>query len=295
MLKKLNTFFKQLYPLGGDFGQKLQQNAAIGLFVALFLIVFQPFGASRWGAPNKTLLLAGFGLVSFLGPTLVHIVLFRWLGKDNLEKNWTVGRETGQYFAMLVLIALGNMLYTNMIGISKMSFPMLLVWVGIVGLVAIFPITAGVLLRYERYIKLNQKEAEVLDKELQHFQREHSPTPAEQLVFASENEKDTLKLSTTELLFIESADNYSNFVWLQNGQIRKQLLRGSMKRFEDQIGNHPYVLRCHRSYIVNLHHVEHASGNAQGYRLTLRHVAMEVPVARNYGPAVLARFRAVSS
>lgn len=295
MFRKLVSFFQQPYPFGGNFGRKLQQNAVIGLFVAFFLIVFQPFGTAEWQSPNKVFILLGFGLVSFIGPTLVHSVLLAWSGSDNVEKTWNIGREIGQYIAILVLIALGNMLYSNMIGISKMSFSILITWVGIVALIAIFPITAGVLLRHGRFLALNRKEAAVLEDQLQHFQKEHASADMSKLVFAAENEKDSLSLTTEDLLYIESADNYASFVWLKNGQVQKQLLRGPMKRFEDQAGDHPYVVRCHRSYMVNLNHVEHVSGNAQGYRLKLRHFGMEVPVARNYGPAVLARFKAIST
>ena len=30
-----------------------------------------------------------------------------------------------------------------------------------------------------------------------------------------------------------------------------------------------YFVRCHRAYIVNINHIIHISGNAQGYRLNL--------------------------
>ena len=295
MLEKLIFFIRQPYPFGGDFGQKLRQNAGIGVFVALFLIVFQPFGAAMWQIPGKIVYLAGFGLVSFIVPTFVQSIVLAWLGKDKAEAIWTVGRETGLYIAILVLVALGNMLYSNIIGISKISFSALTAWVGIVALVAIFPIMAGILLRYERFVMLNQKEAAVLEDQLQHFHREQLPLQTKRLVFSAENGRDRLELAADDLLFIESADNYSNFTWIQNGQIRRQLLRGSMKRFEDQIGENMPILRCHRSYIVNLNHIEHITGNAQGYRLVLARFGMEVPVARNYGPAVLAIFKQVSS
>lgn len=63
MLKKLAIFLRQPYPFGGDFAQKILQNVAVGVFVALFLIVFQPFGTVQWEAPYKNLFLAGFGVV----------------------------------------------------------------------------------------------------------------------------------------------------------------------------------------------------------------------------------------
>ena len=93
-----------------------------------------------------------------------------------------------------------------------------------------------------------------------------------------------------KLLFIESADNYSEVVFLQNGQPKKTLLRGSLSRFEEQ-AHHPDVVRCHRSFVVNLQRVESISGNAQGYKLQLQNYPSPIPVARRYGDFVAGYFK----
>ena len=43
----------------------------IGIFVAFFLIVFQPFGISLWQTPFKILKLSGYGFASFLMPLIL--------------------------------------------------------------------------------------------------------------------------------------------------------------------------------------------------------------------------------
>jgi DNA-binding LytR/AlgR family response regulator len=94
------------------------------------------------------------------------------------------------------------------------------------------------------------------------------------------------------LLFIESSDNYCTVVYLENGQLVKPLLRSSLSRLESQI-DMPHIVRCHRSYVVNLDRVERVTGNAQGYKLHLMGGQLQVPVARRYNDTLVAELRAL--
>lgn len=111
-----------------------------------------------------------------------------------------------------------------------------------------------------------------------------------QLTLMAENEKDSLTVSADDLLFIESANNYSEVVFWRDEKREKKLLRSSLSRIEEQIQD-AGIVRCHRSYIVNLRQVENISGNAQGYKLQLKNEASVLPVARRYGDLVAGYFR----
>lgn len=54
-----------------------------------------------------------------------------------------------------------------------------------------------------------------------------------------------------------------------------------MKSVEEQISSKK-ILRCHRSYIVNLEKIESLKGNAQGYKLKIFDSNYIVPVSRKY-------------
>lgn len=94
-------------------------------------------------------------------------------------------------------------------------------------------------------------------------------------------------------LFIQSSDNYSNIVWQEDSQNKKTLIRSSMKRLEEQIPV-SFIIRCHRSFIVNLSRVYSVSGNANGYRLYLKNHAEPIPVTRRFGKRVLQVLEKVS-
>ncbi|MFL5754313.1 MAG: LytR/AlgR family response regulator transcription factor, partial [Bacteroidia bacterium] len=107
------------------------------------------------------------------------------------------------------------------------------------------------------------------------------------ITFIAENEKDKITLAADELIYVESADNYSTVYYKEKKAVRKSLLRSSLKRMEAHINNRN-IKRCHRSYIVNLMHVTKIEGNAAGYYLIIEGIEQSIPVSRNYASNVLA-------
>jgi hypothetical protein len=286
-------FLTRLYPLASSWNQILKHNTFIGLFVGFFLIAFQPFNTHLWEAPYKNLLLAGYGLVSFSGATLAYAILFALYRPEQLERQWMIWKELVLEMSFLLLIALGNMLYSSVvIGFGQISAASLIQWLSVVALVGVIPIAVSILYKYERYTQLNQGTAQKLDRMLAqyHAPLQVSPDP----VFVSENEKETFLCPLSDLLYLESADNYTCFVFLNEGKLQKRLLRGPLRRFEQQAEPHAEMVRCHRSYLVNLRQVHQVSGNAQGYRLHLLNGAVEIPVSRQYGADIVAALQQVS-
>ena len=115
-------YFRHLYPFGGDLRKKLWQNALIGVFVAFFLIAFQPFNTSQWEVAHKWLYLVGYGAVCFVCSTIIHLWMFAFWDQEKLEKNWTTGREMILQLSTLSAIAIGNMIYSYLLGIAPCTF-----------------------------------------------------------------------------------------------------------------------------------------------------------------------------
>jgi hypothetical protein len=298
------SFLKKPYPYYSFSFRDVYSNFFIGCFVAFFLIVFQPFGVSIWETDYKILKLFGFGFVSFICPLIFRFISTSIFKKQNPEETWTVWKETLGLLLVLVFIAFGNLCYGNLIRISHVNFQELLLALMATFLLGLFPITANVLLKYNRFVTLNQKDAELMEAEVIDFQNRvevESPIIKENqvdlkedlLILIAENDKDRFELKPEELLFIESADNYSNIVFYRNNKVNKQLLRGSLKRIESQI-TFPFIVRCHRSYIVNLKMINHIKGNAQGYRIDFKvELKDTIPVSRNYSKALFERLESL--
>lgn len=255
----------------------------VGVFVGLFLNIFQPFGSDDWQDPTKPYVLAGYGAVTFICLMLVKLLIPTFFKQWYAEEGWTIAKEIGWTLLIIILITLGNMVYGNIIFGWSFNLSSLLAWLGITGAVGIMPATVVTMINYAQLVRkydANQLQVPTLSM----------PIATSTVNLVAENEKDRLTIDLTNLLFIESADNYSEVVFLTDKKAQKTLLRGSLSHMEEQL-THP-IVRCHRSYIVNLRQVERISGNAQGYKLHLHDWPAPIPVARRFSDLVKGYFTA---
>lgn len=296
------SLFNQPYPSTNPPLQELRKAALIGVFVGLFLLIFQPFGINLWETPYKSLKIIGFGVVAF-GITVINFIVWPLIfPRVFAENTWTVSREILFVTANVLLIAIVNRLYlAALLEPGEKSGLSWLNMILVTFLIGIFPVTALVLLNYIRQLKKYSRSAADLPVHLPVSDglpeagevRVHSPELTDSTVtLLADNEKDKLVLSAESLIFIESSDNYCTVVYLKNGQPAKPLLRSSLSRLEKQV-DQPHIVRCHRSYVVNLNRVERVTGNAQGYKLHLLGGLFQIPVARQYNETLVAELKAL--
>ncbi|TND08376.1 MAG: response regulator receiver protein [Bacteroidetes bacterium] len=277
---------KKPYPRSDDFRRSLVAGLLVAVFVALFLLIFQPFGMSSIPAPSKYWQIGCYGLVTLAGLAVGEWIP-RLIWKNYFsESRWTVGKQILWMMIVILLIALGNMYYTYLLGYTQLSLQNTMFFTGFTIAVGFFPITASILLNYSRLARTNSSVAQVINSDLAEADKRESAEAAgdeiHKWTFKGENANEEFSTDEKQLLYIESADNYSMFHWLENGTVRKKLLRGSLKSMEDQVSA-AELFRCHRTFIVNLKKVVSVSGNSQGYRLKIAGTDAEVPVARNSG------------
>lgn len=277
--------FQQPYPFGEKSNTKLLlQSIGEGTFIALFLILFQPLGVSDWHHPNKIWYLACYGLITALCGIVLRFGIFKTFPKYHSEATWNVGKEIRSILLLIVMITILNVFFSKIafnLNISLQSFLWMLVGVMIIG---IFPATFGVMLNYIVQLKKYNQPIVVQHHSVSELSSE-SVSENKTLKLIAENEKDSIDLAVESLYFIESSDNYSTVYFEKDGKLHKELLRSSLTRLENQISAEN-IVRCHRSFIVNLDKVEKVTGNAQGYKLHLKSPELLVPVARKYSEVV---------
>lgn len=304
----------QPYPSEESVRRLLIKAVIIGSFVGLFLLIFQPFGLDDWQPSAKSLKILGFGLVTMLVMVADSLLLPSLFPRYFSDQHWTVGREIIRILLLIIVIAIGNRFYLAwLFNATSSSYG----WLPILGMtftVGIFPTVGAVLLNYIVQLrKYSRAAAEISDHTDLSQQREPwlqeqvsvvraADAPDSALNLVADNEKDSLTLGADKLLFIESSDNYCTVVYLAytaagTEQSLKPLLRTSLSRLETQLarsqGSGSHIVRCHRSYIVNLSRVERVTGNAQGYKLHLMGGQFQVPVARRFNDTLIARLKTV--
>lgn len=298
----LLKLLRQPYPVPESAGNEW----VIGAFVGGFLLLFQPFGMADWQTSDKIIKVLGFGAIT-TGVMLLFEKGTRLLPRYFAEERWTVGREIAKILTLIMLIALANRLYLSwLLGWSMQGGWLLSI--GMTFLIGIFPTIGVVLTNYIVQLRKYEQQAThlVLHKQPLVTPQElvNKPVSAEppvsvtkavnekeQLVLVAENERDTLNLNRADLLAIESSDNYCTIFYQKNSALAKELMRSSLSRLENQLGEGAPFVRCHRSYVVNLDRIERVSGNAQGYKLHLLNGQLTIPVARKYNDTLVAGFK----
>jgi hypothetical protein len=106
--------------------------------------------------------------------------------------------------------------------------------------------------------------------------------------------RETVEFPIKDWLFVEANDNYVTFYWRTLSGIQKRMLRMNLRNAEEQLDK-ARVLRCHRSFLVNLEAVGSVTGNANGYKLVLRNCESLIPVSRSRGKEIVERLAEAST
>ncbi|WJG10948.1 LytTR family DNA-binding domain-containing protein [Aliiglaciecola sp. LCG003] len=125
-------------------------------------------------------------------------------------------------------------------------------------------------------------EAESIVKNCQDRLANIEPISSKLLTLTGENKGDKIQIALSQILYIKSADNYCELAIFNDQRVSHQLLRSSLTSILKQLPEKSLVLRCHRSYAVNLALVETSSGNAGGLKLVMKSIGVNVPVSRTY-------------
>jgi len=274
------------YPREDSFLFQFFLSLGVGVFVALFLILFQPFRISDIQLPNKIWIEAGFGLVSFM-IMLVRYWLIPLLFPNYFDsRNWTLGKEILDLLLLVLIIAIGNYYYLVISTPASPFRPGFWTMILQTFLLGIFPVSGLVFGNYIYQLRKYTSLAGAIPF--------HTSIPVleekKPLVFLSENGQDRLEVMHSNLLYIEVKGNYVELVYSDAGCFFKKSLRNTLSRIQEQIlesfRETHFIRQCHRSFLVNLMQVEAVSGNAQGYRFKIRYHTLEVPVGRKFKSVV---------
>lgn len=256
-------------------------SGSIGAFVALFLIIFKPFGTDRSNIPNLNLFLAGYGVIIMVVGLLPLLVLPRIFPKTFSEERWTVGRQLIVSFLVVALGITASYFYLLLVG-GEPNWGDYLFFSRNGLLVAAFPITVVTLLDYIR--KLRYYEGRALAAKLP--ERPELAPAGTPVILKDDRDRPEIALDANSIWCLHSDGNYVE-VWFVNaeGSYERSLIRNTLSRLSEQLPTDTF-LTCHRSWVVNKDMVEEVTGNAQGYRLH-RAGAPVVVVARGRSTVVL--------
>ena len=258
--------------------QKLFLFLGIGLGAVLFVMVFEPFLVEPMDFESRVLFASGFGIILFLVIFFIGIACPSFFG-DHSHEEYSELKAGIRNFLIWFLSSLFISLYLNFSrSVALTSFDIYKTTL----ICLLPPLIIGI---HDKLLRLKEKNealslfAEILKKKIEVFENiEYSNS----VDFFSENKNEKFSLLSSNILFIRSADNYAEIHYRDGSEIKKKLIRNTLKNIEQQIKAFPNLIRCHRVSIVNLQNIEKLVGNCNHQTLIIKGTEEQIPVSRSY-------------
>ena len=255
-------------------------------FALVFINIYKPFSSSSWYNVSEFKFFVFSSLIILTGVLVVvlsRIVMFHW-GKQHTI---SVGSYSIWILLEIFFMSLFYTIYTLVLNPERDYMDVFESSTINTSLVLLFPYSV-----LHFYFSYKDKE-----RRLQLLEEHQAETVARQSVFSFYDEKQELRLSVkrSELLYVESADNYVCIWYLSKGQLTKFLLRNSLKAMEENFAD-TNVLRCHRSYMVNFDQVKVIRREKEGIFLELGIERVpDIPISKTYSEKVMRWFQTYSA
>ncbi|MBA6337678.1 LytTR family transcriptional regulator [Colwellia sp. BRX8-7] len=270
--------------LKDDFASRkvVLQRAVLFSTVTLFvLFVFQPFGTNNHTIPFKFLRLSGYGLVTFCALLLSGALE---IASTRLKIN-NILRLIIIPCLYIAIVSTFNHSYFVVAILGSWHWQNQLLFILYTFAIGLFPIIFMYLIN--RHAQKTALPRQVIETDNATNQQNENVVNSERistqpLTLTGDNKGDKLQVALSQLLFIKSADNYCELVIIKDNNVSYQLLRSSLISILKQLPVDSTVMRCHRSYAVNLALVELSTGNAGGLKLMMKPLDVTIPVSRSY-------------
>lgn len=292
-MNKLTELLQSPYP---TLYQRWKSVVIPPVIIFLILYILQPFGISRIEG-DKCWVALGSALIAACALTISTYLLPALFPSYYKEKNWTLGKYMLNLFLLLLLISVGVWAYMSWLTgrwLDGRLFFLALTWVMVL---APFPTIFFLMWNRNLLLTRNLREATEMNfylaEKISQEDTEASPEKEEissELLTFSGGTKEVLEVQAADFLYAEAEGNYIKVHYrpVQGGRVVQKMLRATMKQAEEAIAACPFVIRCHRAYLVNMQWVVKVDGNSQGYRLRLEECEEEIPVSRAFAKEVKA-------
>lgn len=246
-------------------------------FALVFINLYEPFNSSSWYRVSEFMYFVYSSLIILTGVLVVvisRIIMYHYGKKNDIS----IGLYAVWILLEILFMSLFYTIYT--INLNPGRDYMLVFKASSIN-------TALVLLLPYLFIHLYFQYADN-KKKLDQIEDEHSDHHNLPKIYSFYDEKHELRLSVnrSNLFYIESADNYVYIWYLNKGSLAKFMLRNSMKSIEEQLTD-TSVLRCHRSYIVNLDQVNVIRRQKDGIYIEFGLKTIpDIPISRKYSEKI---------
>ena len=255
----------------------------MSVFFYLFLIFFLPFGVSNFDPNHEYTVEFLLEILKFFAATLLFALVNEFLIKPVIVRSVSTKTIVAWSIWTLVFLGLVNFLTYNFLGDwHDFHFASALSFIFNCSTVLIFPLVATFFFFRYRF----------LQERIEHFATGLNADfdTSRLITFEGDGSKDKIALTVSAFLYARAQDNYVAVHFREQDNNSKQLIRTSMRKLADSI-DHDAIVRCHRSYLVNLVHVNAVKGGKKDIVLYLDPGNIPVPVSKSYSEPIKDKLR----
>jgi hypothetical protein len=234
---------------------------SLPLFVLAFAILYTPtFGngtLTDWPhSDHASMSIAIMAAIILITTSLSRFLLWLTTRKKRLSEFEYLIWQFGEVLVACIFCAMFISLFLHYPYFSVLPIAIL------IGLaVAIFPYTV-----YWLYAERCERDQRIADAqktimELRSGTQHEGPNA---IKFTDEKGTVRLIVSADKVISIESAGNYVNILYDKSGQLVKFSLRNTLKAIENLCNSYE-IVRCHRSYFVNIHKIKLIKKDSDGF------------------------------
>lgn len=276
-----------------DFGKKLpgylteKRNIVTAIlftagFALLFLNLYTPFGVATWFEVSKpTLLLYASGVIlaGVLVVAVSRIIMYHFVKRGGKLRIW---HYLVWVAAEILAMALFFTLFEIVILDDRRPFTELLTRsVQNTSLTLLLPYTF--LWLWFSWRDNRERLSGIM---------EQPEAAGQRPMIHLRDEKGVLRMSLkhSDLLTLQGSDNYVTVCYQGQERLHRFMLRNTLRTLEEELKEEA-IIRCHRSWLVNIEKVKLIRREKEGLLLELDSTPpSEVPVSRTYMHQVLAAF-----
>jgi len=246
------------------------------IFAYIFINLYKPFSAGEWYDVTLWVFSLASGILVVCGMLVVLIsrLFMFWIKRTRLISL--------SYYAMMIVgeiifMAVSYVLLERWV-VQKDIRPFLThVFVAVqnTALILLIPYLISTL-----FFEWQEKKMS-LEKLIKQISRKSYFIP-----FNDEKGRLRLTLKISDLIFLEASDNYVLIHYELNGKTKSYLIRNTLKQFERDLTEFP-LLRCHRSFMVNINHVKMMRREKGAVQLLMDNASQQIiPVSKSYDNTV---------
>ena len=260
---------KNKYPFDPLLKHHLLIALGLAIWIFLFLALTEPLDTNEFEGTEKLLYLPLYGLAGAIAYLLV-LPLQGFLYRKN-KKEWIVLNELLFGISMFVLgLVFSRAIYLYVI-VPGAENPYTLGYfinsIYIPAIITILPIILAGRWAFGRYF-----EKQIEDQKIE---------------IEGEGTYEGLRIQFNDLIAIKADDNYIEVSFLNQGVLKKQLIRNKLSKIESTI---PELMRTHRSYLINPIHFQQFKME-QGKLSVILSAEMLIPVSKTHTSKVKGTFQ----